>query len=92
MLPGRVRPGGPCGGCDHPSVVEYGNGIANGPAGQVGGAGGGHPLSVGGDPFANVTRFVNDGVAWLGSLPPAELVVLVVAVLVGLFLVRRLLF
>jgi hypothetical protein len=73
-------------------VGEYGQVITRGPAGQVGGSGGSHPLAVGGDPFANLSRFVNDGVAWVGSLPPAELAVLVVAVLVGLVLVRKLLF
>lgn len=70
-------------------MVEYGNGISEGPAGQVGGN---HPLVSGGDPFANIGSFVNDGVAWLGSLSPVELIVLVVAVIVGLVLVRRLLF
>ena len=70
---------------------EYGQVISNGPAGQAGGAAGSHPLAVG-DPFANISNLVNDGVAWVSSLPPAELVVLVVAVLVGLFLVRRMLF
>jgi len=71
-------------------MVEYGNGIGNGPAGQVGG--GSHPVTVGGDPFANVSHVVNDGVAWVSSLSPVELVVLVVAVVIGLVLIRRLLF
>lgn len=71
---------------------EYGNAIANGPAGQVAGTGGGHPLGVAGDPFANIGHFVNDSVAWVSSLPPAELVVLVVAVLLGMVLVRKVLF
>lgn len=70
-------------------MIEYGNGIANGPAGQVGG---GHPVAVGGDPFANIEHTVNAGVAWVSSLPPVELVVLVVALVIGLILVRRVLF
>ena len=82
----------PCVAWDHPPVGEYGNAIANGPAGQVAGSGGGHPLAAVGDPFANVGHFVNDSVAWVSSLPPAELVVLIVAVLVGLVLVRKVLF
>ena len=71
-------------------MVEYGNGIGNGPAGQVGG--GSHPIAVGGDPFANIRHFVDDSVAWVGSLSTPELVVLVVAVVIGLVLVRRVLF
>ena len=70
-------------------MVEYGNGISQGPAGQVGGS---HPVAVGGDPFANISHFVANGVAWVGSLSPVELVVLVVAVVIGLVLVKRLLF
>lgn len=72
---------------------EYGNGLANGPAGQVaGGANGGHPIAVGGDPFANIAHAVDTGVAWVGSLSAPELVVLVVAVVIGLVLLRRLVF
>lgn len=71
-------------------MVEYGNGLSHGPAGQV--SGGSHPVAVGGDPFANLTHALNDGVAWVSSLSPTEMVVLVIAVVVGLILVRRFLF
>jgi hypothetical protein len=72
-------------------VGEYGNGLANGPAGQVAG-GTGHPAFAAGDPFANIEHVVSDGAAWVGSLSAPELVVLVVAIVIGLVLVRRLLF
>ena len=68
-------------------MVEYGNGIAKGPAGQVGG--GTHPLAQGGDPLASANRFVNDSWAWLTHLGTVELVVLAVAVFVGLLILRR---
>jgi len=92
MLPAHAAFRGLAWTCDHPRVGEYGNGLANGPAGQVAGNSGGHALGAGGDPFANLEHAVNDGVAWVGSLSPVELAVLVVAVVIGLILVRRLLF
>ena len=74
-------------------MVEYGNGISNGGAGQAGGAGGSsHPLVTGGDPFANASRFFEDGLAWLQHLSVPELVLVVGAVLLGLFLIRRVVF
>jgi hypothetical protein len=69
-------------------VVEYGNGISKGPAGQV--AGSGHPVANGGDPFANIGHVFDQGVATLSGLSPIELVVLaVVVVTVGLFILRK---
>jgi hypothetical protein len=67
-------------------VIEYGNGISKGPAGQ---AGGGQPIVNGADPFANVSQFVNDGWSWLTHLSTVELVVLGVVVFVGLLILRR---
>ncbi len=71
-------------------MVEYGNGIAKGPAGQVGG--GSHPGAGSGDPFAHISQVVNDGVAWVAALSTIEQVVLLVAVVLGLVLLRRVLF
>jgi hypothetical protein len=68
-------------------VVEYGNGISKGPAGQVGG--GTYPLAQGGDPLASANRFVNDSWAWLSHLGTVELVVLAVAIFVSLLILRR---
>jgi len=69
-------------------VVEYGNGISKGPAGQVSN-GAGHPLAQGGDPFSNISRVANDGWAWLTHLSTVEMVVLGVVVFVGLLILRR---
>jgi hypothetical protein len=70
-------------------MVEYGNGVSQG-AGQVGGShgGGGGSVDVGsaiGDWFANAGHTIS-------TMPPAELAVLIVAVLAGLFLLRKLVF
>lgn len=70
-------------------MIEYGSGIDKGPAGQVGG---GQPIVGGGDPFANIGHAINQGVSWVGSLSTVELVILVVAVVIGLVLFRRLVF
>ncbi len=71
-------------------MIEYGNGIAKGPAGQVGG--GSHPIAAGGDAFAHISQVVNDGVAWVTGLSTLEQVALLVAVVLGLVLLRRALF
>jgi hypothetical protein len=70
-----------------PVMVEYGNGISKGPAGQVGG--GGQPLGNGGDPFANASQLVNDGWSWLSHLSTVELVVVVAVVFLGLLILRK---
>ena len=69
-------------------MVEYGNGISKGPAGQVGG-GGGQPLGNGGDPFANASQLVNDGWSWLTHLSTVELIIVVAVVFIGLLILRR---
>jgi|tagenome__1003787_1003787.scaffolds.fasta_scaffold19919874_2 hypothetical protein len=68
-------------------MVEYGNGISHGPAGQTGGSS--HPLVTGGDPFANIGHAVDQGVAFVGSLSPIELVALIAVVFIGLMILRR---
>jgi hypothetical protein len=72
-------------------MVEYGGGIGNGPAGQVSGSGGSHPLGHAGsiDFGASVGGFVTDSVNWVSSLPPGGLLLLVVGVFAGLIILRR---
>ena len=73
---------------------EYGVGVGDGPAGQVGGGGG----SPGGtNPFADgstdvgaaVGNFVNDSIHTLSTLTPLEMLVLVVVVFLGLVALKR---
>ena len=67
-------------------MVEYGGGINQGPAGQVGG--GGSP-SLGGDPFSNIGNIVNDAAAFIGSQPLEVLVAGFFVVLLGLVILKR---
>jgi len=64
-------------------MVEYGNGVGQ-VAGRNGGGGGGQ-LDVG----ASIGQFVGDSVHTLSTLPPVELVAIVVIVFLGLVFVRR---
>jgi len=73
-------------------MVEYGNGISHGPAGQVSGNGGGSP--VGAHPAtadfgAQVGGFFNDATHTFSTLPFAEQVLIVVVGLFILYLVAR---
>ena len=63
-------------------MVEYGNGV-----GQVAGrnGGGSGQLDVG----ASIGQFVGDSVHTLSTLPPAELLAIVVIVFLGLVFLRR---
>lgn len=70
-------------------MVEYGNGISKGPAGQVGGS---HPVAQGGDPFAGISHLVNDAATTLQTLSPVELVGVIVVVIFGLLVLRKLFF
>ena len=70
-------------------MVEYGNGVSQG-AGQVAGGhgGGGGSVDVGtaiGDWFSNAAHTIE-------TMPPAELIFLGVVVILGLFLIKRLVF
>jgi hypothetical protein len=68
-------------------MVEYGGGIANGPAGQVAGGSG---LGDGGSGlFASVGQLVNDVATTASNLSPVELVIVAVAVILGLVILRR---
>ncbi|MCI0347368.1 MAG: hypothetical protein L0221_18295 [Chloroflexi bacterium] len=73
---------------------EYGVGIGDGPAGQVGGGGG---TPGGTNPFANgatdvgaaVGNFVNDGIQTLSMLTPLEMLLLVAVLFVGFVVLKR---
>jgi len=68
-------------------MVEYGNGVSQG-AGGAGGAGGGGSVDVG----AAIGDWVSNAGHTISTMPPAELAVLIVAIIAGLFLVKRLVF
>ena len=72
-------------------MVEYGGGINNGPAGQVGGnPGGGDPqLGQPVDFFGSVTDSIGDAATWLSSLPPEILALGIVAFFAGLIVLKR---
>lgn len=65
-------------------MVEYGNGIGQGPAGQAGPGGGG------GDLGAELMNAATGAVDTVARLPTEQLVVFVIAVIViGLFVLKR---
>lgn len=69
-------------------MVEYGGGIQNGPAGQVGGGSAPH---VGGGPdiFASVGNVVHDAVNMVTTAPPEMLFLGIVIFFVGLIVLKR---
>jgi hypothetical protein len=76
------------------AVVEYGGGINNGPAGQVGGggnvvSGGGSPAANQPDVFASITNTFSDIVDQVAALPTEMLVVGIVAFFLGLIVLKR---
>lgn len=68
-------------------MVEYGNGVSQG-AGGAGGGGGGGSVDIG----AAIGDWVSNAGHTIATMPPAELAVLIVAIIAGLFLVKRLVF
>jgi hypothetical protein len=71
-------------------MVEYGGGISNGPAGQVGGGGAGTPALGGrGDFFSSVGHTIADVTHTLLAPPPEILAVGIVLFFVGLVVLRR---
>lgn len=75
-------------------MVEYGGGINNGPAGQVGGGnvvagGGGAPTGSQPDIFSSVTNGIGDLVDQVAALPTEVLIVGIVAFFLGLIILRR---
>jgi hypothetical protein len=68
-------------------MVEYGNGVgtATGVANGAGGGGGGGTMDVG----AAATNFVNDAAHTVSTLPPEVLIAIVIAIFLGLIILRR---
>lgn len=70
------------------AMVEYGGGINNGPAGQVGG-GGAPPADQSVDLFASVGNVIHDATSWISSLPVETLAIGIVVFFLGLIVLRR---
>jgi len=69
-------------------MVEYGNGVGQGTGIAGGGGGGGGSVDLGtaiGDWFNNAAHTIE-------TMPPFQLAILIVAVIAGLFLIKRLVF
>jgi hypothetical protein len=65
-------------------MVEYGNGVGQA-TGVAGGGGGGQSLDAG----AAFGQFVTNAVHTVSAMPPAQLALLAVIVIVGLLIFRR---
>jgi hypothetical protein len=72
-------------------MVEYGNGIGNGAAGQVSGSGGGGggASSVNADWGSAIGQGVNDAVNTIAAMPPWQLALLVIVIIAGLVILKR---
>jgi hypothetical protein len=70
-------------------MVEYGGGIQNGPAGQVGGGGGAASSNQAPDVLATITHGLGDLVNQVLSLPTETLVIGIVVVFLGIIVLRR---
>jgi len=70
-------------------MVEYGGGIQNGPAGQVGG--GSSPVGFGGgvDIGASVGDFIGNAVHTVSTMEPGMFLLWVVGIIVALAVLRR---
>jgi hypothetical protein len=71
-------------------VVEYGGAVNNGPAGQVG-AGTANPphFGSGTDLFASVNHVINDGMAYVSSLPFEAQVAGIIVFFLALIVLKR---
>ena len=67
-------------------MAEYGQTVGHTSGAVAGGSGGGGSVDVG----AAVSNWVNDASHTISTMPTWELAILIVAVIAGLFLVRRL--
>jgi hypothetical protein len=65
-------------------VVEYGNGVGQATGAGGGGGGGGHT-----DVGAQIGRFINDSVDTIAALPPELLLAGIVAIFLGLVILKR---
>jgi hypothetical protein len=70
-------------------MVEYGGGIHNGPAGQVGGGGGTPDFGSSPDLFASVSHVVNDAVTMVTTAPREMILLGIVIFFVGLIVLKR---
>ena len=70
-------------------MVEYGGGINEGPAGQVGGGEAPQFGAGGGDFFNNVGNVVNDTVNFISAQPTEIIVLAIVVVILGLAVLKR---
>lgn len=70
-------------------MLEYGHGISDGPAGQVGGSSGGGLGGGGGDWGATAIGALTDTVDTITALPPGQLLLLIAAVVIGLWVLKR---
>jgi hypothetical protein len=68
-------------------MVEYGNAVGHGAGAAGGGGGGGASVDVG----TAIGNWINDAGNTISTMPAWELAVLVVAVIAGLFVLRRVL-
>lgn len=69
-------------------MVEYGGGIQNGPAGQVGGGNApdfGQPVDL----FSSVGNLINNATNTVASWPPEMLVAAIVIFFLGLVVLKR---
>jgi hypothetical protein len=78
-----------CAACDDPRMVEYGGGVANGPAGQVAGHSGSSPLGQPVDVFGSISHTFNDAANFVLSQPPEVLLVGAVILFLGLVVLKR---
>ena len=70
-------------------MVEYGGGIQNGPAGQVGGGAGSAHSNQAPDVLATITHGLGDLVHQVLALPTETLVIGIVVVFLGIIVLRR---
>ncbi len=69
-------------------MFEYGGGVSEGPAGQVGGSGGGG-RSADLDWGGQLVDRASDVVSAIAALPAEQLLLLVAGLLIGLWVLRR---
>ena len=68
-----------------PSMVEYGNGVGQATGVAGGGGGGGQSMDAG----VAIGQFVGNAVHTISTMPPTQLAILVVALVVGFVLFKR---
>ena len=72
-------------GAHHAPMVEYGNGVGQATGVAGGGGGGGGSMDAG----AAFGQFVNNAAYTISTMPPAQLALIVVALVVGLIILKR---